>query len=430
MSHTETDKLADINNKIALIRRVTEKCQFAVTQPVSLANPTVATMIFTDELNENIIKAREKRVAIEMNELSDNCEKQKKKVAAAPITSSGIHDVLYKNYVTYRSIIDQKSIDEELYKYKIYEYQTQILRSKGFVWRKISGNKCILIEDPWVQARRIKYLVDMKKFRDQGRTFAYVEEKVIPADAATLSQFQLGYHYLDWKNQSTVRIAISPQSGLLDFSVNNVSSNSDWLIKDICNHLRPSDVLVLEENLLKEEPLGKPPKPEATKADMIKWLEENNIPCTSTMHRAELYELIQMYSDRFNEKYLTEEIIKSKGIDIAKRPKGWAMLNYFEPIWNISALWQDVGDEGVTEKVTKRIETAVKHNRCGWTKFGDQLAQKEREVFEKDMELEEVVDKLLTMAKFEDMSDFDLPVVSVDDARIEEKCGSKFLKKL
>ncbi|XP_053619291.1 uncharacterized protein LOC128680266 [Plodia interpunctella] len=420
----ENHRVCDMEQKISMIKTIVKKCNKFVTNNLTFNCSLSGTIFITNVSKDTIQEAVDKSKVIGMKQLLERQEELKANIIEANILSCQIHAILYKYYVIKRKVPDLKTITKELAKSDINDFY-KVLHDRGFIWRHD-----ILIEDPVVQAKRIKYLLDMKRFREENRIFIFAEEKELPHDNETLKMFEKGKHYLE-TGYGSVKIAVSPQLGVISLSVNNQGeTTSDWLIKEVAQHMKPSFVLVIDESMIKEEPIEVPPTSEARKAEMIQWLERKNIPFNNTMHRADLYELIELYKDKWDDKkYVTVELLKSKGVEIVKRPKkGWPDLNYFEPFWLMEVLWHSVPTgNSVCNTIGNRIEMAV--NVCSlttWEFYAKTLSTKESELFQQDMELEEVIDKLLLYTKEADMRHkFRLPKVTVTDCA-DDKVMSKF----
>jgi hypothetical protein len=59
---------------------------------------------------------------------------------------------------------------------------TRVVKSTGFTWRKCNSKRRILIEKPEFVPWHHKYLVQMKRFREEGKETFYVDESWIDSD--------------------------------------------------------------------------------------------------------------------------------------------------------------------------------------------------------------------------------------------------------
>ena len=65
-----------------------------------------------------------------------------------------------------------------------------ILKELGFSWKKCKSNRHILMERQDVVMARIKYLREIKKLREQGRTIVYTDETYVNTSHNTMKCWQ------------------------------------------------------------------------------------------------------------------------------------------------------------------------------------------------------------------------------------------------
>lgn len=207
-----------------------------------------------------------------------------------------------------------------------------------------------------------------------------------------------------------VFIAASPEIGVVNVSFAPIMEGTvkidDWLENYVYPHLDTSSVLVYPEN--PDEYIRSIPRPEDTKKEMIDWLERHNISYRDDMLRADLYKLIKIYG-KAEKICRRDEILQAKGIEVLRVPAGWSKLNFFQPVWLIPA-FQRAFDTTRQEYLAKElfVNFLESINSDQWASYVARLKTTESSIFQKDMELEEVIDKIVTMSKFEDLPEADL----------------------
>ena len=66
----------------------------------------------------------------------------------------------------------------------------KILKEMGFVWRKSTDNRRLLMERSDIVAQRINFLRQMRKYREKGRDIVYTDESYVNAGHAVTRCWQ------------------------------------------------------------------------------------------------------------------------------------------------------------------------------------------------------------------------------------------------
>ena len=94
------------------------------------------------------------------------------------------HADFEKDYASLNSILKQiKSPDSIGFKGGR-ETLRRILKEMGFVWRKSTGNRKLLMERSDIVAQRINFLRQMMKYMEEGRDIVYTDELYVNAGHA------------------------------------------------------------------------------------------------------------------------------------------------------------------------------------------------------------------------------------------------------
>lgn len=140
--------------------------------------------------------------------------------------------------------------------------------------------------------------------------------------------------------------------------------------------------------------------PLSSKQDMKEYLDKNGVPYSRNAHRVELHDQVKRFTKPKLD--LLSDLINTHGHDVLEVPYGLNSLLFFEEYWPL------VADEKF--KLTKMKEAEAK------------IMAAEETMFTADRVMEQVVDKLLTLGKYEreampDLTDY------IDVLKYDSECG-------
>ncbi|XP_041984240.1 uncharacterized protein LOC121736853 [Aricia agestis] len=269
----------------------------------------------------------------------------------------------YPNMSTLNSRI---SSSEERGKLEMTNYTQQIIEGTS---------KVILVEKPEKFFERFGYLEDIKQLR-QTHNVVYVCN-----------------YDTDFERDLTVYAAILPKAGLLSTSKYSLSSPNtfkkleSWILYDIVPKLLAPSVIVLDDTIESKDHITLPTI-NSKHSEMIEWLKAKNIPHDPDMHRPELYELIKRSKRGEPENiYTIDTKLNAKGHKVLRQPKGVRCLKY-----DINKFRTDMRTCNSRHDVTTHLET--------WQNLEESLIQLEEKLYKEDLELENIIDQLLTLGKY------------------------------
>ncbi|PZC81936.1 hypothetical protein B5X24_HaOG211722 [Helicoverpa armigera] len=291
--------------------------------------------------------------------------------------------IIFNQYVnrlqvpTKRSIMEEvRNLNSNLYR-EGYQYLDEDLVNLGFMWKRLPKvNRYILLENTEQFYNRMKYLQQMKEYRAANRVIVHLER--------TLSYFF----------DSDRILVASPQVGMIDIYLPPKGLRMEhWLLNKL-HLIPPKSVIVIETSnraAMEIEQLNhcNLPNAHSHKDEMIQWLQANDIPCDSTMHRQELFALVQKYKVHCKPKYRFCEFLKTAGHDVVLRPPELAETKYFSDTLN---------DFYLQKHLQPSQSTLVAHmnlNEDFWLDADRKMAAIENNIYNEDQKLELVIEKLM-----------------------------------
>ncbi|KAM3955469.1 uncharacterized protein ACR2FA_010626 [Aphomia sociella] len=400
MAASKDMKARDIEDKVSTIRYIIKKCRedFKASHQSTYLPAIVKAVRYTGK-ELSIMRYVE---SLPVSENIDEWIKEKNSKDKCTINSITMHEMLVNYYVEKRITLPKKSLK-----------QWEAIKNsegKGFTWYDIpNSNKRIFIEDPEQQAARIKYLLKMEDIRNKNKDIVYVEQDTyeIWNDAEENTQ------------EKHVLCAASPNIGLIacTFVPNLKFDVSEWIERNVVPYLNDSSALVIGfKNLEDDADYLTVPKPSDSTAKMISWLQRNRISHMPSMHRAELYALIEKYNTTVldEKKYKYEEILKATGVEVLRKPN-WDTLYYFRHVW--SDYKSNLKKHYSLNFETNFHDFIKNYDLSVWQQFDRILENIEKKLYDNDMQLEEVVDRLLMFGKYN----------NINDSQMSEQIESKVL---
>lgn len=324
-------------------------------------------------------------------------EKNLRKLHSSCITFENLRDIITRMYtkeLTVATMPKLLGIINRIYTtYNVSKLRNE-LKQHGFTWKRLPGtNKSLLVENTCQFMNRIAYLTKIRSYRQEGRYFAYLDVGLNGCVAASGSLGLINVNSLyNKKDSETVNF-------------------HRWLEHVLVLLLPPRCVLVAAESGRDQYIVI--PTCNSTKADMCKWLEKNSISYDLQATKAELFSLVKTYEQVCPKaKCYTEELLKYHGHEIMWRPTALPVLDYFSRIIINS-----------TESTTVDVTELTSDN---WRDYEKDLINKENQIYAEDLEVETIVDKLLTLAKYGELSNKDLD--GCDEILADDKYISRIIQ--
>ena len=254
----------------------------------------------------------------------------------------------------------------------------KVMKSKGFHFRKYTGNRSILCERPDLQISRCKYLRDVKMARDSDMNLVYLDETWINANHTHTKEWvaddgNLGRVIPTGRGQRLILLnAVDRVSGFLpgckllykshstdgrDFhSEMNSEIFEDWVEHNLLPALTQPSCVIMDNASYHSRicPDTKVPTLSSRKTEMTAWLEKHNIPFNKDLLKPELYRII--LQNKPEKKRIVDEMILSHGHLILRLPPYHCDLNPIELLWGI--IKNDIGQRNSSFKLTEMRKLA------------------------------------------------------------------------
>lgn len=213
----------------------------------------------------------------------------------------------------------------------------KLIHQMKLEYRNLPNSEYILMSNPDDAYERYFYLDNINKARKANKHIYYVDERLLQATRNIIRPWTVQSLTKDTeeiKGGFVFYHAVS-QSGYMNGLFCNHFSKENfekWLTEVVIPLLEPSSVLVIaktaNDRIITTEPISK----YDSKATMMQWLRENNIPHGPKMHKAELYKLTQRFFRRTTYHSL-EKLLKPYGHQILLLPHTLYDLSVPELAW-------------------------------------------------------------------------------------------------
>jgi transposase len=271
----------------------------------------------------------------------------------------------------------------------------RILRKIGFKWRKTNSNKSILMEKHDVAYKRFVFLKKIRQYRAEGRPIVYTDESYIDSSHVSTKGWsdgsKEGIAAPITKGKRLIFLHAGGEMGFIkdclvmwqashktgDYHDNmNYNNYVKWLNEKLIPNLPPKSVIVVDNASYHNVQTDKTPNSNSKKEDMQRWLQDKNIPFSTTMLKIELYDLIKAHKPNFI-RYAIDELLKKHEFEVLRLPPYHPELNPIELVWaqiknsvarknvtfnmhDIEKLTRDTFETVTTDDWKKKCENAKK----------------------------------------------------------------------
>ncbi|XP_046684397.1 uncharacterized protein LOC124370150 [Homalodisca vitripennis] len=301
----------------------------------------------------------------------------------------------------------------------------------GFKWKRCGKIRNVLIERPDIVNWRARYLREIQKCRHEGKVIVYLDETWVDNNL-TFGKCWSGPGVpgvLTNTSSSNRQIVVSAgtKDGFLhdcnlifkagratgDYhgQMNGVNFER-WVHEKLLPHLPKNSVVVLDNAPYHCLQDNKPPSKYAVKNDMVEWLIKNNIACSTTMKKFELYDLIVQHKPP-QKIFRVDSLLKAHGHLVIRLPPYMCELNPIELAW--ATMKREIknhnikGDLCLTklEEVTTHAMNSV--TKIDWEGFTNHTLKLEQDFWIKDGLIEDVIDHFVIELGGVDSSESDDP---------------------
>ncbi|XP_076248918.1 uncharacterized protein LOC143188498 [Calliopsis andreniformis] len=304
----------------------------------------------------------------------------------------------------------------------------RLLRTMGFKWKKCNSIRKVLIEKPSIVERRAKYLRNIEHYRSLNRNIIYVDEIWVDNTLRFTKCYQNDEMLDVMKNTNTYhRLIVIHACGINGFlkgadlifgaqSVNgdyqdqiSAATFEKWVIEKLLPNIPANSVVVMDDAPYHLVLVNKIPSKYAPKKDMTDWLRENEIPYKENMKKYELYDLIER-NKRSEKSYKVDEILKANGHSVLRLPQYLAELNPIQLAWAQMRQAITQKDPLALSSSDLQIFTYEAMNEIKseqWAMFYKHVQKLEKEYWDKDCLIEEIMDDLPIQIQSSSDSDSD-----------------------
>lgn len=227
----------------------------------------------------------------------------------------------------------------------------RVVRKLGFRWKKTEDCRKILIERHDIRLLRTKYLVDVNRFRSEGRPIVYSDETYVHSTHTKPFSWtdgsSKGLKTPISKGQRLIVVHAGWKEGFISNALLTYKSNQStgdyhhdmnfdnyykWLKEKLIPNLPPRSVLVIDNASYHNVQCELAPTSSTRKQEMMDWLQRKGIPFRTEMLKAELYELIKLHKSSYK-RYKVDELLSSYGHSVLRLPPYHPDLNAIENIW-------------------------------------------------------------------------------------------------
>ncbi|KAG6441352.1 hypothetical protein O3G_MSEX001742 [Manduca sexta] len=278
----------------------------------------------------------------------------------------------------------------------------------GYIYKKMPFGR-LLMEKPEITFQRFFYLQTIIETRKKNKpNIYYIDQRIIDNSLRFQKPpSQSVEALLQSTNDTSVFLYIvSTTTRQVNGIFTNVLDHANvnkWINDVVLDALKPKSVVVVDSNFghtisRKELTMYD------TKADILKWLKENSIPCTSNMRKAELFELYKKTPKKdLNCNF--SSILEAHGHRVIYLPTTLEDLNPTNFLWNFirNKLQSQDPDKprltncgGVTNLICELSEMMMPTITSTFPGLY-KIKQMEKELFKLDAEIEESLDNVLRM---------------------------------
>ncbi|XP_061717351.1 uncharacterized protein LOC133530573 [Cydia pomonella] len=279
----------------------------------------------------------------------------------------------------------------------------KILHENGFEFKKNKEERSILMEKFEISGWRQRFLRAIHKKRQEGKKIVYLDETYVhqnyrpkkswqgPSTSGLVEKISSGKRHIivhAGSEQGFVPNALlvfSTKSKAADYHDDMNSSNFlKWLREMLIPNLSEPSIIVMDNASYHVTQINKPPTMHSLKADIQKWLRENNIPYEACFKKEELMCLVE--ENKIGPIYAAEELLKQHGHEVLKLPPYHCDLNAIELIWSLTKRKIASSNVGLPGSDTENLirECFAMITPEDWKKCTDHVINVERKYKSKD----------------------------------------------
>ncbi|XP_047522690.1 uncharacterized protein LOC125061341 [Pieris napi] len=317
----------------------------------------------------------------------------------------------------------------------------KIIKDLGFRWRKTENNRKILIEKTDIRLKRIKYIKELGKYRQEGCPIIYTDESYVHSTHTTSKGWSdlssEGLKKTISKGQRDVIVHAGSEDGfvpnaLLMFKSGTKSGDyhddmnfinyKKWLETQLIPNLPPNAVVVVDNASYHNKEDENAPTSNTKKAEMQSWLAEKGIAFTSDMLKSELYDIIKKHKES-HKIYSIDKILQEHNHRVLRLPPYHPDLNPIEMAW--AAIKGHVSSKNVKWNITRVMELVKeKVDQMGpneWKALCEKTKKIENEYIENDHIIDDLTDQEIIIAVGASSDDSDSDTENSENSSDEDE---------
>ncbi|XP_063394627.1 uncharacterized protein LOC134679605 [Cydia fagiglandana] len=251
----------------------------------------------------------------------------------------------------------------------------------------------IIVEDPKLAYERYLFLKKMFKLRAASKAIYYIDERTIDLNK-TFKKPWLDNEDVT-NNEGYVFFHVVSRNGLekgLFCNQANAEDFSKWISDIVLSFMKASSVIIMDNSPLHGKTVIEPISRHHTKADMLSWLQRNNIPCSPSMRKAELYDLIARCPVK-DRQYQLDLIFQAHGHEVLRLPENYHDLSMTELLWeHILSSAFSFETTNVFNLKTKVYNAITTIRQEKWLQFETIIKDTENNIFVVDQAIEQALD--------------------------------------
>lgn len=339
-----------------------------------------------------------------------------------------VHSFWYKREISTIDKIHQVVSDDDSLPHISRTNLFHLLKLMEFRYTKRSRNSALTEKTEIVLWRR-RFLENLEKHREEGRHLYFLDETWINAGECTsktwvdttiksprdafLQGLTTGAVNPSGKGKRLIVLNIGSEDGfvpgaLLCFeSKKNVRDYHEemngevfyeWM-ESVLPRLKKDSVIIMDNASYHSVKMDKAPTTKNNKAEIIKWLEDRNIPTHRPKHKMIIPQLLDVVKKNKpqHEKYVIDELVKQHGCFVERLPPYHCELNPIELAWSSIKNYVRMNNKTYKLPDVKQllIEGVERVNADMWKNF----IKHTKAIEDKFWELDEIVDEVLSAEK-------------------------------
>ncbi|XP_067013965.2 uncharacterized protein [Anabrus simplex] len=228
----------------------------------------------------------------------------------------------------------------------------KVLKNMGFVWKKVQNNHVLLLERADIVDCRARFLVKIKRAREEGKEVFYLDESWVDNKMTTGKCWQgendvVGVTAWGISSIRLIIASVGSEKGFIGeaqliFEVRNTQGEyyghmnshnfEKWFGTSVLPNLPPASVIVMNSAPYHSRQVDEVPSRYDTRVTMVQWLRRRGIFCDVNQRKEALYRLVEENRPP-NKIYAVDVMAAENGHVVLRLPPHNSDLNAIELAW-------------------------------------------------------------------------------------------------